>query len=264
MAQTNITLTTWNILNPAYAKLSYYSEHVHKYLNWNEGRKVALHNYIKTINSDIYCLQESTEKIADEITTVLMNNSNRNYVFIWAKRKSDADDGCAIIYDRDVLNLSDVKILRHNNTHIIQCALFENITNKNKFWVLNTHVNFMTRNEDIIAMLQTTNKDQFYNTKRIIVGDFNAEIKELWYTKLNQNSYIDAWTEKNGPHQKSDFTYSNGDTHRNKWIDFVLMSGFVYSDIDKVYINADLTNMTYAPNDQIPSDHVPQSITFKL
>lgn len=257
MTQTNITLTTWNILNPAYAKLNYYGDHVHQYLNWNDGRKLAMYEYIKTVNSDIFCLQESTNKIAEEITIIL-----KNYDFIWNKRKSDCDDGCAIIYDKDILNLIDVKVLRHNDTHIIQAALFENVINKHKFWCFNTHINYMTRNEDIIAMLQTTK--QFDENHKIIVGDFNAEINEEWYTKLNDNLYTDTWLTKNGPRQYSDFTFSNGNILPNKWIDFMLTSGFENDDINKIHINTDMSNMTFMPNEHIPSDHVPQTLVFKL
>lgn len=261
--KTPITLTTWNILNPAYEKPGYYGEIAHKYLKWDTGRKEALHAYIKTLKSDIYCFQESTNKIAEELTTVIKNNNNRNYDYIWTKRKFDADDGCAIIYDKDVVNLLNVIICRHNNTHIIQSALFENVTNKNKFWCFNTHVNFMTRNQDIMAMLKTTKQNPFDDKPKIIVGDFNAEVSEEWYKKLDEELYVDSWVKKNGLHPQSDFTYNSGGKN-SKVIDFILLSGFDFGNVEKVYIEGDTTKITYLPNDQIPSDHMPQTIIFKI
>ncbi len=265
MIKSNITLTTWNILNPSYAISNRYGISTHPYLNWDEGRKNALHKYMATMNSDIYCLQESTNAIAKEITIMLEKNSNRNYTLLWANRKFDSDDGCAIIYDEKMFNLCNAIIHNHNDTHIIQAILFENI-NKNRFWCFNTHINFMTRNEDIFEMLKISNLHPFDGVKKIIVGDFNAEINESWYKQLENESYIDAWTTKNGEHNNSDFTFSNGNVIPNKWIDFVLLNGFTSDDINDIYIdkNINTNDMKYLPNIQIPSDHFPQTIVFKL
>jgi hypothetical protein len=261
--KTSITLTTWNILNPGYAKLSYYGEISHKYLGWEEGRKESMHLFMKTLDSNIYCFQESTNKIAEEITNITRSHTNKNYELVWNERKPKSGDGCAIIYDKNVLNLLDMVICKHNDTHIIQCALFENVANKNKFWCFNTHVNFMTRNQDIIAMLKTTNKEEFNGYPKLIMGDFNAEAHEEWYKKLNEEMYMDAWAVKHGLNHKSLFTFSSGGKNP-KYIDFVLTNGFEVGDIEHIVINGYDPTMSYLPNYQMPSDHLPQTITFKI
>ncbi len=266
MIKSNITLSTWNILNPSYAILDRYGKLTHPYLNWHEGRKNALHNYMSSMNSDIYCLQESTNAIAKEITIMLEKNSNRNYTLLWANRKFDSDDGCAIIYDEKMFNLCNAIIHNHNDTHIIQAILFENMANKNRFWCFNTHVNFISRNEDITEMLKLSNQYPFNEHNKIIVGDFNSEINESWYGHLDKESFIDAWIIKNGEHKNTDFTFSNGNMIPNKWIDFVLLNGFTNDDINDIYINNNINtnDIEYLPNEQFPSDHFPLTIVFKL
>ena len=66
-----LRVTTWNMLNPQFETEKYYPASVHKFLHWREGRKERALAYLKPLHSDIYCIQETNEEIANQLTNTL-------------------------------------------------------------------------------------------------------------------------------------------------------------------------------------------------
>lgn len=257
-----ISITTWNVLNEAYENKDYYHQNAHAHLQWSNGRREKASTYLLPLKSDIYCLQEVSFSMATDI----YKNMNEDYELLWQPRTSKekkTQDGCAFIYNKRLFSLDQLFVYRYESgNHIFIAGLFTTTTFEKSFWVVNTHINWSSRNEDLLDLQkQLENHPKFTTNVKIIVGDFNAESNESWY-KLEDYHLVDAFKKQLGP-----YSYHSGKS--SKWIDFMLLHhlpetaviGRVVGNNPGVqYIFNDIA----LPSTNVPSDHLPLTILISI
>jgi endonuclease/exonuclease/phosphatase family metal-dependent hydrolase len=76
-----------------------------------------------------------------------------------------------------------------SSPHIAQAIRFQIIGSNTTFWVVNAHVNYTTRASDLPLLLGFVQK--LGDVPVFIMGDFNAEPKEDWYTQFKNSAITD-------------------------------------------------------------------------
>lgn len=249
-----VKLTSWNILNPAYAHRHYYGEKSMPHLEWDKRRPLMM-KFLSVLQSDVYCLQESTEAIAADVKRSLPDHD-----ISWTRRKKGSDDGCATLWRSSRFDKVYENVIHHpNGTHVILAILLRERETRAMFWCCNTHVNYETREDDLVKMLFMMNTDlRFARLPIVVVGDFNAERNESWYQSLQPNGFRDTW---DGRDMKANqFTFSNGGVIPNKWVDYILVRG----NIEPVEVQLGLWDPEChdLPSSTVPSDHLPLTLWF--
>jgi endonuclease/exonuclease/phosphatase family metal-dependent hydrolase len=255
--ESTLQLTTWNILNPQYAKPERYANSTLLWLDWKGGRRDRLLNLTPGFGSQIYCLQESTQDAAEAVLDALP----RRYKLVWRPRKPHWDDGCATLYDGERLEALLVTTQQIDPSHILLSILFKDLRSDAIFWCCNTHIAWETRNQNLMALLPRLDSINLACEKRyihphalILCGDFNAERDEEWYRAVPLAHFVDPWEGAHG------FTFSNG-LQRNKWIDYVLVHGNIKPVTQRIELAGLCTTL---PSAQVPSDHLPLTLTFNI
>jgi len=263
-----LQVTTWNMLNPSYENEDWYTAKNIPFLHWSKGRRELALNYLIPLDSDIFSLQETTFEIIGEITNTLKTKlSHRDYGLIFETRKSQDDDGCGVIYDKNKLTLlKHIPFTYEGYTHIMLACQFKLNNSPVQFWIVNTHVNWNERARDLLVLKKTV--DQL-GEKCLVMGDFNATSDEKWYKIFTESGILDTFREVN---QKAPLvTYNSGQT--KKAIDYLLVWPFQKEQI--VVVSSFLGNQPKAPlspdsthgelpNKEIPSDHVPMTTVFSF
>lgn len=268
MEQHHIKITSFNCLNPCYEVADRYE------IDWN-GKKVnpylynryeKLRSYIASIKSDIYCLQEVTESITVSIKEKLESDNPNTKYYSFNSNRNDRD-GCSIIWS-DRFEYTDFiggGTQRYKGgEHIIQFVYLREKNNKsNVFKVINTHVNWSSRNEDITNRLYSFFKNDYIKGPLILMGDFNAEVTEGWYPKFQEDdSIIDAF-KNNRPEYT--FMCSKGGI-QTKTIDHCFVRNCDKNNIvSKVFVKEETYDkFPYIPSENCPSDHLPIQISIKF
>jgi len=258
-----LSITTWNVLNQGYECEDYYTKEAHPFLHWNEGRGERAGAYLAKLDSDIYCLQEVSQAMASEIHASL---GKEKYELLWKARSLPGDkveDGCAIIYKKEeLLMMSDFVVRYESGKHIFMACLFYH--NDKLLWVVNTHVNWTSREADLLFLQReiTTNR-YFGESPKVVMGDFNAERHEAWYQALKENGIVDAlYTLTHLP-----YSYNSG--KMAKWIDFFLLHRIPAQAVQKVCVGNNWTmgdnfTDTALPNRDVPSDHLPVTVLLTI
>jgi len=182
------------------------------------------------------------------------------------------NDGCAIIYNTSALKLVHKKESTYTSgAHIMLACLFATTSTLKEFWVVNTHVNFKTREADLIE-LKTFVKG-LVTTKNVTVffmGDFNAEANEKWYEAYQKDGVTDIFQAVHG--KLSQCTFNSGPKMR-KHIDFMMAYNTppnFMKCVTACYLgNAQeqhphTTSDESWPTQKIPSDHLPVTIVVNI
>jgi len=271
----DVQITTWNMLNPQFENEKWYSSTAVKYLHWDSStnpRKPVLLDFLKPLKSQIYSLQETNSNIVMEILQSL-NKKNPIYDVIYHPRNKH--DGCAIFYDKVKLELdiNNIKLLNYPGGHLVQACCFQLQNNPNKkFWVINTHVKWATRDTDLIYLKSII--DNFFEGKIILMGDFNATMNEQWYSHYINGGYLNMYEvcQKKIPgatlYPKATYNCGKKDS---KTIDYMISKNIKAEDHIKSFlgnnpespISPDFVH-EYLPNSEIPSDHIPVSCIICL
>lgn len=259
-----LRITTWNVLNQGYECVDYYSAEVLPFLHWTQGRRERACTYLAKLDSDIYSLQEVSYPMAVEIHTAL--GGDEIYGLRWQNRTpqgADTEDGCATLFRHGKLVLQDDFYWRYpSGKHILLACLFL-CSGKTPCWVVNTHVNWATRENDLLALQKLlTTHPGFTDCPKIAMGDFNAERHEEWYKALEKNHLVDAQGEHQWP-----YSYNSGKL--SKWIDFMLMHRLGKEAVEQIFVGNDalvppLFKDVALPNASVPSDHLPLTVVLKL
>ena len=259
-----LRITTWNALNPFYENEEYYTKEAHPYLHWDEGRRERALAYLKPLDSDVYCLQEVRPDVAHLLHHAL---GKETYTLVWHARTPDGDsepDGCATLYRTSRLVLAEKIIWRYKSRrHIFMACLFACDADRVPLWIVNTHVNYMTREQDLAALQRKlTRGKKFVTGSKVIVGDFNARRSEDWYQLLGENGIIDTMSE----HQRNQWSYSYKSGHDAKWIDYILLHRLPPDSVVRVFVDIEFPrfNDTALPNERVPSDHMPLTAVIRL
>lgn len=251
-----LRITTWNVLNEAFENKEYYHTDAHPFLHWQQGRREAVCQYAKRLNADVYCLQEVSQTMAADILKALDETC---YTLVWEPRTKD--DGCATIYDKRAVSLVRRFGWRYaSGKHIFLATLFECGGTKERFWTVNTHVNWKTREDDLLALQRQLNEHPDFSADgKLVMGDFNAEASETWYQALAQNQLIDA-------KQGHDWPWSYNSGKNAKWIDFVLLHRLPLERLQSLCVGELFKAMDFTvralPSATVPSDHAPVNLTL--
>jgi endonuclease/exonuclease/phosphatase family metal-dependent hydrolase len=262
-------ITTWNVLNSGYEVADRYHAAAHPFLSWQtQGRADRACRHIVSLASDIYCLQEVNQAMAAHIHTAL-GGANK-YHLIWAPRTpKDArvEDGCAVLYRvDDGIELQSHFVWHYNSTgkHIFLACHF--LCDSVPLWVVNTHVNWETRDADLMALQYQLNHHQNFigECAKVVVGDFNAERSEPWYRALSDNHLVDALL-----NHRDDWPYSYNSGLLAKWVDYVLLHHLSAETLDHICLGDCWTsvpqfNHTALPSAEVPSDHLSLTVTLTL
>lgn len=262
---TKLTIVSFNCLNPKYGISDRYYVykcklhcdddcHINHYLPW-ENRKQKLIEFIVNLNPDILCLQEITHQIAYDICRALKGTLVMSY------RKTDNSDGCAIIWTSKKLQsfyLEYYNGMYPSNEHLIQYCQLQLLSDDKKIMIMNTHVNYPTRNEDIKDVLWCNfTRIIEKNPITILIGDFNAEVDEDWHSLFDEKwspSYVDVFKD-----ERPLFTFINSHKDKpfeKKTIDHCFISGIKKNNIFPASFK-EYEEFDYLPNSIIPSDHLP-------
>ncbi len=269
--QSSLRITSWNLTSPFYENESYYVQDVIPHLHWAQGRRERAMQYMQPLNSDVYCLQEANPETAGDIHAAL---GKETYTLVWSGRTADNDakpDGCAVLYRRSRLNLVERIVWRYpSGRHIFVACLFVcDEAVKNPLWIVNTHVNFTTREHDLLELQRKlTHSKKFVSGRKVIMGDFNAERTEQWYKALPTNGIVDAMSEQ----QREQWKYSYNSGKNSKWIDYMLLQKIAADSVIRVFVGNDpsptapapLFNDTGLPNSRVPSDHLPLTLELRV
>jgi mRNA deadenylase 3'-5' endonuclease subunit Ccr4 len=272
MKKTPLWITTWNVLNEGYENPEYYSEESHPFLHWDQGRRDRAKEYIKSITLDVTCLQEVSHKMLDELMSNDTYQKPHAFSYTWEPRtdaSKKTQDGLAIIWKSRAVTLLRKFSWRYpSGGHIFLACLFEYNDStmqqkKSQFWCVNTHVNWATRETDLLELKkQLDSHAEFLASPapKIIVGDFNAERHEDWYKAIvGGDSLVDALVERSHP-----YSYNSG--KNKKWIDYVLLQGIAVEDVGCTIVGGTFPPEPYQfkdaslPNNSVPSDHVPITV----
>jgi len=271
-----LQITTWNVLNRAYENKEYYAEEAHPFLAWEEqGRGPLACSYLSQLDSDIYCLQEVDQVMAGQFLSHLNLYSSSDidepYGMVWSRRTPDdakSECGEAVLYRKSRLALQALFTYRYpSGSHIYQAVLFTVVgADEHRFWCVNTHVNWKTRDDDLITLQQQLNDNPLFTgatRPKIVVGDFNAERSDVWYQHLAKHGLVDAM----GGHA---IPYSYNSGKQSKLIDFVLLHQW---DEGRTVRRVVLGNCMYLtamehfdhkalPSATVPSDHLPVTVVI--
>ena len=272
---TELTIVSLNCLNPKYALDDRYYVHecdfsdlnpndchINHYLPWNY-RKEKLTEFIVNLNPDIICLQEVNYEMACHICKAVTGELFLSF------RKSDKSDGCAIIWTTKKIKPTtkfwrgEMFYYKYSNEHIIQICELQLLNNK-EITIMNTHVNWLTRNEDIKETLYPLFEKELKKQLTLLIGDFNAEINEDWFSLFDKNPLFFDVFENNRPL----FTFISSTKNKpleKKTIDHCFISGLSNKNIEiKPFCLSTNSYPKYLPNSQFPSDHLPLVICVKI
>jgi len=269
--KTPLRITTWNVLNLAYENPEYYHDDAHPHLHWTKGRAERVAEYARALQSDVYALQEVSEGMSIFLCAKLNEGAPGRYAWMWERRTAPnkPEDGCAILWRTDrvalVFNAGFAYQYHTTQSHIALAKLFTaHAAGGAQFWLVNTHVNWASRAEDLALLQELMGADERFEeapqAPRLAMGDFNAEASEAWYAQLGKNGLWDVCAQIEGGHPP--FSYNSG--KQAKFIDFVLAHGLPSERVGRVAMGAgeELGEITALPNAAVPSDHLP--ITFEL
>jgi len=270
----NIQITTWNILNPKFENEKWYTTASLPYLHWESKphpRKPKVLEYLKAVQSHIISIQETNSEIAMEMLFSL-NKQNSKYDVIYHPRNNH--DGCAIFYDKEKLELdkNNIKTFYYpKGQHLIQAGLFNLKSNpEKKFWIVNTHVKWATRDLDLLYLKSILDKIE---GKIVLMGDFNATMNESWYSVFINSGLLNVFEvcQKNNNAvitlPKATFCGEN----KSKTIDYFFSRSINKEDHIKSFLGNDPQSpikpdfiYEYLPNSELPSDHIPMSCIISL
>jgi endonuclease/exonuclease/phosphatase family metal-dependent hydrolase len=246
------------------------------------GGRSAL-EYLLPLKSDIYALQEVNEETARAITERLNETyKDRRYAFQWRQRKTTSQkDGCATVYDTRLLEaLSNVTCSYNQDPeHIFMAIMFRcagtATTKKTDFWLINTHVDWKTRNAQLKELIEEhlvcddTDKSvlgAYASLPKLVMGDFNAEASHHWYPLLKKHQVEDVCWEMHRVHPP--FSFNNGKSEP-KFIDFILLQGMPFAKVASMHFLGNNPDKSYKydvatalPSATVPSDHLPVTFDF--
>lgn len=246
-------ITSLNLLDEYYENPSFYSGVDTEYLFYKKGRKERLIEFLKTyyMSTDIFCFQECNLGMLRDISTVFPD-----FRFLHMPRRQKDDDGSVIGYRTSLLKYSEMRISPYpGGEHIIFSLCLQDLKN-NKFWVVNTHVDFKNRERDLRLLVDYV---QTLVGPKIVMGDFNAVATEEWYPYATSKG-IDVYRSLNGKHPE--WTFDSGIIRRS--LDFMFLFEEKNIRVVDCYVGTekDCNLKGPAPNKDIPTDHI--SITCSL
>jgi endonuclease/exonuclease/phosphatase family metal-dependent hydrolase len=254
------------VLNQAYENEAYYAPVAHPHLKWTQGRGERACQYLKQLDSDIYCLQEVNQSMAAQIRVSLGTDQ---YDMCWHPRTEPGaknQDGLAVLYRVTRLQLfASFAWYYPSRKHIVMaCGFSDRVEADKKFWCVDTHVNWETREEDLAHLQRQINeRTQFVNLPLplVVMGDFNAERSENWYRALGQNGLVDPMAALAIP-----YTYNSGKLA--KLIDFMLLHNWdPAAAVKRIWVGlgpAQRFDYEALPSSDVPSDHLPLSMLITL
>ncbi|KAL5285929.1 ANGEL1.2 family protein [Megaselia abdita] len=202
----NFTFISYNIL--AQDLLEEHS-HIYKYhdsrfMNWTT-RLQNLQREILTLRPDILCLQEVQ---SDHLSTIVESLNRLNMSYVYKKKVSFRNDGCAILFNRNLFQLIFKRTVEYlqpkgadhlDRDNVGLIAKFQLIGNPNvTFLIATTHLLYNPRREDVrLAQIQLllAEIDRYSiddDGKRIPVilsGDFNS-VPESATLHLLKNGHL--------------------------------------------------------------------------
>jgi endonuclease/exonuclease/phosphatase family metal-dependent hydrolase len=106
------------------------------------------------------------------------------------------NDGCAIIFNAEVLKLvqKNEETYKSGEHIMLSCLFITKSSTPKEFWVLNTHVNYNKREEDLLELKNVAKKlVEAKNALVLFMGDFNAEANEKWYETYQKDGVLDIF-----------------------------------------------------------------------
>lgn len=252
----NISILSWNILADCYCDNNSFPNVNKKYLELNE-RISKIITIIKKIDADIVCLQEVD--IFDELK---LDDYNKYY-----KKKENSEDGILILL-KDTIKINEYNIIdyynnsemKNYNQFFFHFNLSDNNNNSN-FNLIITHlkVKIEFSNDRTSQLSQLTNflKNNNFNNV-IICGDFNCN--------LNDNYLIDFINNNKLNKIDNDITTFKirNNIKKIEEIDFIFYKNIKVISQNNIY-KLDLFDYdTGLPDNNMPSDHLPIFMNFKI
>eukprot|EP01126_Amoeba_proteus_P064415 TRINITY_DN901_c0_g3_i6.p1 TRINITY_DN901_c0_g3~~TRINITY_DN901_c0_g3_i6.p1 ORF type:complete len:115 (-),score=10.33 TRINITY_DN901_c0_g3_i6:682-1026(-) len=81
--RSTLQITTWNTLNPAYENEQWYVSDAIKHLHWSTNRQKRATEYLVSITSHVFSLQETTRQMVQQFTRDLSNAHGIDYKYYW-------------------------------------------------------------------------------------------------------------------------------------------------------------------------------------
>lgn len=257
-SQKNVTVMSYNILSPTLCSPENLPGRDTKYTSW-EYRVGNLVNKIKNLNPDILCLQEFSLKFDNII--IDLGYEKYKYQYFGPGRKC----GDAIFTKKD-----KIKILSHHHqkySQNIQSFIMlelEILGTETKINIINTHLKAGRSCSDI-RYSQISELLKYVDTLSnpvIVCGDMNAfpEQKEIADNLVSETSplkYVYQIT------NDMFSLYSDRDENKLKYVDYILISKKTPFKLLKYLTSIKNPNLIL-PNEDEPSDHLPQMISIEL
>lgn len=245
-----------------------------RYNNPNDGkniwekRKNTILNFLKNKNPDFVGLQE-----ANHNQLVFLNNSLKDYDFIGVGREDGKNKGefSPILYNIKNYKLIKSKTIWLSETpdiisvgwdasmeRICTYGLFENLKNKNKVWVFNTHfdhVGNVARKKSTELIIETIKQNNSDNLSVVLTGDFNLEDLNPSIKKL-QNFLLDSMKDITPKNNFYGTFNAFKDTTLKKRIDYIFYKNLKIINSNHIYLKT--------PEDGWASDHHPVVSKFKF
>lgn len=155
-----------------------------------ENRCVRIKNTIEQYQPVILGMEELTDDMLQDL------NFTSNMKVACYKKKSDSPEehGCALLYNSDILQLSDVIAYQYtNSSQVAICARFN--VELRSFFVALTHLKHGYENEDIRfqqmqEFLQLIDKFRMKDEAGIVMGDFNTTPRTYTIELLQKSGYF--------------------------------------------------------------------------
>ena len=260
MGAQELSVMTYNI------KLDYPKEGENSWTN----RKPFFINLLKFHEPDIFGVQEAMPNQMKDMDSLLPN-----YGFVGVGRDDGNNEGeySAIFYNMNKFEVVESSTFWLSETpdkvsmgwdavcnRICTYALFENKTNKQKFWMFNTHFDHVGVEARKNSALLIIKKIQEINTEKlpvILTGDFNMEEdhESIQFIKQHlQDSKAISKSPPFGPEGTfNNFEFEKPVTRR---IDFIFVSSEI--TVSKYAVLSDNEDCKY------PSDHLPVFVKLQM
>ncbi|WP_242131398.1 endonuclease/exonuclease/phosphatase family protein [Aestuariivivens marinum] len=237
--------------------------------NWS-NRKAPISNQILSNKPDIIGIQEGLHHQIVYLDSILVN-----YKYVGVGRDDGKIKGeySAIFYNSNTFKVIKTETFWLSETpkkisvgwdaameRICTYALFKNKTNKERFWVFNTHfdhIGSIAREQSSILVAETIQHLNKHNYPVIITGDFNLkpESKPIKYlSNIFNDSKLTCSTLPVGP--KGTFNGFDFTRPINDRIDYIFTSKSI--KVKRYIVLSDMKD------DKYPSDHLPVCIELLL
>lgn len=141
-------------------------------------------------------------------------------------------------------------------------GLFEDLLNKKRFWVFNTHLDYqgeLARTNGINLILKTIDQLNTHELPVIFMGDFNSEPSAeriVQLRKVMNDSRLVSLQKPFGP--SGTFNNFRHDLPVNTLIDYIFVSKKPAIQVSRYAVLSDARDLKY------PSDHLPVFVTLNL